>query len=258
MSDYDLFARFYDLEHSEFNRDVALYRNFAFRCNGPILEIGCGTGRVALALAEAGLSVVGVDNSEAMLALARKHAARRRLTDKIRLLRADVRALGKTMPNEEQFALVIWPLNGFAHMLTPQDQLTALRNIHRVLLPGGLLIVDLPNPYVSLTPASDGLMLVRRLLHTPEGNLLILSCTDTDLAAQLQRITLLYDRVDETGAVHRTTIAMTLRIVYRCEMELLLQMGGFALDAVYGDYELGNYDTDSETMLFVAYKPDGG
>lgn len=260
VSDYDLLARFYDLEHRDLE-DVELYRNFAVRCNGEVLEVGCGTGRVTLALAEEGFTVVGVDNSTAMLALARERAAQLGLTERVRLVQADIRTSGvldEAAVGRERFALTIWPLNGFVHMLTGQDQLEALRNVYRALLPGGLLIVDLPNPYVTFSPATDGLMAVRRLVHAPDGEVLVLSCAYTDLAAQTQRLCLFYDRLDDEGLVHRTTVEMTLRIVYRREMELLLRMAGFEPDAVYGDYELNDYTTDSETMLFVAYKPDGG
>jgi ubiquinone/menaquinone biosynthesis C-methylase UbiE len=85
MSDYDLFAHLYDLEHRDLDQDLDLYRNFAARCDGTVLELGCGTGRVALALAQAGYDVVGVDESTSMLELAQAHVIEAGLARQVQL-----------------------------------------------------------------------------------------------------------------------------------------------------------------------------
>src|ERR1035438_5395020 len=71
MSEYDLIAPFYDIEHAHFSEDLDLYRNFAELCGGKILELACGSGRVLLPLAQEGHNVTGVDTSAEMLALGR-------------------------------------------------------------------------------------------------------------------------------------------------------------------------------------------
>ena len=252
MNDYDQFARLYDLEHSGFADDVALYRNFAYRCNGPVLELGCGSGRVCLALAQAGLEVTGVDTSAAMLALARAHVEDAGLSERARLELTDVR----TLAYESQFALAIYPLNGFLHLLTVEDQLDALRSAHRALLPGGFLIVDLPNPHAVFAPLTDGQLLLRRRFTSPPGHMITcLASTRTDLAEQRQYLTLLYDEVDTDGVIHRTTVETELRFVYRYEMAALLVQAGFVVDAVYGSYDLDPYQADSDQMIYVAYRP---
>ena len=251
MNSYDLFARLYHLEHSDVQEDVAFYQNFALRCDGPILELGCGTGRVSLALAQAGFDVTGVDSSSAMLAMARAHAADAGLSAQLRLEQCDVRAL----LFERRFALAIYPLNGFLHLLTSEDQLSALRNVCRALLPGGLLILDLANPHAVLVSDVDGHLIHRGHFRSPEGRAISsFSCTQTDLATQVQHLTLFYDEVDDDGTVHRTTVETDLRFVYRYEMAGLLRQAGFVVDAVYGTYDLDPYETDSGLMLVVAYK----
>ena len=257
MSDYDRFARLYDLEHQDFDADITLYRNYAQRCDGPVLELGCGSGRVCLALARAGYDVAGVDSSVAMLSLARAHAAEGGLAGQVRLEQADARTL--TFPS--QFALAIWPLNGFLHLLTVEDQRAALKGAHRSLLPGGVLIVDVPNPHTVFTPDDDGQLLLRSRFPSPEGDSISSSSVSrTDLANQRQHLTLQYDEVRDDGEPQRTTVETDLRFVYRYEMEALLRQAGFLLDAVYGSYDLDPYDVDSDVMLFVAYRPltDGG
>jgi SAM-dependent methyltransferase len=251
MSDYDLFARFYDLEHQDLTRDVELYRNYAVRCDGAVLELGCGAGRVALALARAGYDVLGIDNSAAMLSLARLYTEQNGLSQRITLRQMDVRAFAF----EDRFALALYPLNGFLHLTRVEDQRAALRNVYRALLPGGMFLVDLPNPHAVFTPDVDGQLVLRRRFRSPDGaEISSYTSTQTDLAAQLQRLTLLYDEVGTGGLVRRTTVEMVLRFVYRYEMAGLLHEAGFKVDEVYGTYDLDPYEADSEIMLFVAHK----
>lgn len=248
MNDYDQIARLYDLEHQDLTADIELYANFALRCDGPVLELGCGSGRVCLALAAAGFDVTGIDSSPAMLALARARAAQAGLH--VPLIEADVRSLDL----DAGFALAVYPLNGFLHLLTIQDQRAALQQIHRALLPGGFLLLDLPNPHTVLNPDTDSHLLLRRCFFSPEGHSISsLVSTETDLAEQLQYMTLFYDEVDETGLVRRTTVETTLRFVYQYEMAALLRAVGYELDTVYGSYDLDPYTAASELMLFVAH-----
>jgi SAM-dependent methyltransferase len=246
MSDYDQFARLYDLEHRDFTDDLELYRNFAQRCDGPVLELGCGSGRVCLALARSGFDVTGVDTSAEMLSLARAHAAASGLSERLNLEQADVRSLAF----EGQFALAILALNGYLHLLAVEDQVAALACAYRALLPGGMLIVDLPNPHVAFSPDTDGEFLLRRRFSSPEGHSIAsYTLSRTDLAGQRQHLTLRYDE-----RFHRTTVEIDLRFVYRYEMEALLRQAGFEVDAVYGSYDLDAYETDSDVMVFVAYR----
>ena len=251
MGSYDIFARLYDLEHRSFNDDLALYHNYAQRCDGPVLELGCGSGRVSVALAQAGFDVVGVDNSASMLSIARQRAAEGGVAGRVRFELGDV----CTLDYERRFALAVYPLNGFLHLLAVEDQLAALGCARRALLPGGLLIVDLPNPHTVFAPASDGVLSLRSRFQSPEGH--SISCfasAQTDLAAQLQRLTLMFDEVAADGVVHRTTVETDLRFVYRFEMESLLRQAGFDVDGVHGTYDLDTYEADSTIMLFVAHR----
>jgi SAM-dependent methyltransferase len=252
MNEYDRFARLYDLEHRDLRVDIPFYLHLAERCDGQVLELGCGSGRVCLALAGAGYEVTGIDTSAALLDLARSRARARDLSARVRLEHVDVRDL----TFDARFALAIYPLNGFLHLLTTADQLTALRSIGRALLPGGVLVLALPNPHAVLAPQADGQVLLRRRFTTAEG-LPATCCTvsQTDLAAQRQRLTLLYDETGADGALRRTTAETELRFVYRYEMALLIERAGLAVDGVYGSYDLDPYEAEGEIMLFVAYRP---
>jgi SAM-dependent methyltransferase len=269
MSNYDLFAPLYDLEHADLADDIEMYLNLAARCDGPVLELGCGSGRVSVALAQAGFDVTGIDESTAMLALAREHAAQAGVADRLHLEQCDVRRfavaersattgrseIAQRSETAPRFALAIYPLNGFLHLTCGEDQRAALGNIHQALLPGGLLVVDLPNPHATLAPGLDGQMILRRRFRSPEGHAwLSMTSTQTNLADQVQHLLLAYERVDDEGIVHRITSQMDLRFVYRYEMEYLLIQAGFKPDSVYGTYDLDPYEGDSPSMVFVAYK----
>jgi hypothetical protein len=160
----------------------------------------------------------------------------------------------RSFQSERRFSLVIFALNGFLHLTSTADQVAVLRNVHRALLPGGFLIIDVPNPHESFTPDADGCLVLRRRFHSEEGNLVTcVVSTRTDLATQMQEMTLLYDEVGAGGVVQRTAVEMELRFVYCYEMMALLRQAEFKVDAVYGSHDLEPYESDSETMLFVAY-----
>lgn len=295
ISDYDCFARLYDLEHAGFDADLALYRHFARRCGDPVLDVGCGTGRVALALARAGSRVVGIDTSQAMLDIAHARVREAGLSRRVDLLYRDVCELEL----ESRFALAVFALNGFLHLLTVQAQRAALRNIARALLPGGVLIVDLPNPHTVFSPDHDGTSLLRSHFALPEGGeAWCFVNAQTDLVAQIQHLTLTYDEMaaegtlfelpdqadgppdagapapgvssaaalsgmsldevlglDVPGLVRRTRVELDVRFVYRDGMIDLLKQAGLQVDDVYGSYDLDPYRRDSHIMLFVAYRP---
>ena len=142
MNDYTSFAELYDLFYDDFTEDLEMYRGFAERTGGPILEIGSGTGRVALALAEEGHTVVGLELSEAMRAVAQRKADRAQLTDRVKFIAGDMRRFKL----DQHFGLIIVPLNTFLHNLTLDDQLATLACCKKHLRPGGLLVLDCFNP----------------------------------------------------------------------------------------------------------------
>ena len=92
---WDDYAPFYDWENAQTvqRRDVAFWQRLAAAQGGPVLELGCGTGRIAMPVARAGAHIVGIDRSDEMLARARKRIARARLGGRVMLVRGDIRDL---------------------------------------------------------------------------------------------------------------------------------------------------------------------
>jgi SAM-dependent methyltransferase len=249
MNDYTPFAELYDLFYDDFTEDLEMYRGFAERTGGAILEVGSGTGRVALALAEEGHTVVGLELSEAMRAVAQHKADRAQLTDRVRFITGDMRRF----KIDQHFGLIIAPLNTFLHNLTLDDQLTTLACCKKHLRPGGLLVLDCFNPD-PVQAADDGRLIVQRSVidqETGQPALLLLSHA-TDWGHQSQEITYLIDRPDQNGLVQRAVLQTSFRFIFRHEMQLLLKVGGFDLKEVYGSYDLEPFDTGSEKIIVVA------
>jgi SAM-dependent methyltransferase len=249
MNDYAPFAEVYDLFYADLESDLDMYLGFAKRTGGPILEIGSGTGRVALALAEAGHTVVGLELSDAMRSIAQQKITAARLADRVTLVAGDMRRF--TL--DRRFGLVIAPLNTFLHNLTLDDQLATLSSIHKQLRPGGLLVLDCFNPDPAHA-ADDRRLLLQRTAIDPatQQPATLWLARATDWGQQLQEIVYVADRLDAQGRVQRTTLIAQYRFIFRHEMQLLLKLGGFDLRDSYGSYDLDPFDGGSEQLIVVA------
>ncbi len=249
MSDTDVYARFYDAEYGDDLDDLALYMGFAGRTGGPILELACGTGRLLLPLAEAGYDVTGVDISAEMLRRAREKAEKAKLLGRVTLIHGDVR----TFESPRKHAMAFVAVSSFMVFTDNEAILDALGNIRRHLRPGGLLIIDLFNPDPRLLLDGDGRMILQKEWREEDGTLVQkFVIRRTDFATQIQRIEFVYDLVHPNGRLERFVHPVTLRYLWRNEGELLLEEAGFAVEAVYGSYELDPYEDGSPSLIFVA------
>lgn len=250
LDNYDPFARFYDLFYGGMADDLPMYRDFALAANGPILELGCGTGRVLIPLAQEGHRLTGLDSSPAMLERARAKAQAAGVAERVRLVQGDMCAF--QLP--DSFNLAIIPINTFMHCHSLERQLACLRCVRRHLAPGGQLVIDLFHPDLQTLLESDGRLLLRGEVVDPDSGhtLQHYATRRVELATQTQHTTFIIDEIDASGAVRRSLFPFRMRFVYRYEMELLLRLAGYSLEAVYGSYDLEPFDSDSEKMIFVA------
>lgn len=246
-------ARFYDWEHVGYQEDLALYRNFAERAGGPVLELACGTGRLLVPLALHGLRVSGVDASEAMLAAARARLAEAGIGPE----RADVhRADLVSFALPVRYAMAFIALDSFGLLLHRDDQLAALRATHGHLVSGGLCLIDVSNGNLRAGQASQELQHQLTAPLAPHGRLLTkFVSVQTDPADQVDRYIYFYDESQQDGGVKRTTTSLSVRYFGRFELELLLECAGFVVEALYGSYALDPYGPTSERLIAVARKP---
>ena len=251
--DLDLLAQYYDLLHGDFEEDLPMWAILAQTAAGPILEVGCGTGRLLLPLAQAGHTLTGLDLSPIALATAQAKLVAAGLAEQVTLVQADMRDFDLPQKN---FSLAFMPLNTFMHCQSVAEQLATLQAIHRHLQPDGQLIIDLFYPDPVMLAEVDG-----RLYFEAESTAESTGHTvqwywrhDIDLAEQVRHLTYILDEIDRAGHVRRVTMPFSLRFVYRFELELLLTMSGYAIETIYGSYELEPFDSNSSRMIFVAAK----
>jgi SAM-dependent methyltransferase len=238
--EYDRFAEFYDHVIPYRNRaDVGFYVDLARRSGGPVLEAGCGTGRVLIPIARAGIEIDGFDTSDGMLAACRASLARepQSVRDRVRLVSADMRTatLGRAYP------LVTIPFRSFQHLLTTEDELQALGTLREHLLPDGLLVVDLFNP--SLPFLTDQRITIEPYLEPaftmPDGRRVVRGyrIAGRDYFAQVQDVEFTIDVTHPDGRHETSREQFPLRYLFRYELEHLLERSGFAVEAVYSDYD---------------------
>lgn len=242
-------APFYDLDFGAIDRDIDMYRQFARRGAGRVLELGAGTGRVAAALAtdlnDDGGTVVAVEANAAML----RAAAARLQGSGVKLVDADF----TSVTLDTRFDLVICALSTFCHLQTRSQQRRALDTVARHLEPHGLAVFDLPALSAAdweLDPRPPLLEWVRQ--HPESARTVMKFATlEAHPPSQTQLITYLYDELHDDGSVQRTVARFPLRHVFRYEMEALLEAAGLALVQCYGSYELDPVSA-GERLIMVA------
>ncbi len=248
----NLIARYYDLIHHDMDEDLPMWLELADDAAGPVLEIGCGTGRLLLPLAQSGQSVTGLDLSDAALNTARSKLQAAGLPpNQVPLVQADMRRFD--LPSHD-FALAMLPLNTFMHCHTIDDQLATLQAIRQHLRPDGQLVIDLFFPDAVMLAEVDGrLYFEDETVDDVTGHAVQWFWRhDIDPATQMRHLVYMLDDIAPDGAVHRVTLPLSLRFFYRFEMELLLQQAGFLVETIFGDYDMHPFDEGSPRMIFVA------
>jgi SAM-dependent methyltransferase len=242
---YEAVAQFYDLEHQNFGSDVDFYLQTVQ--DGPVLEVGVGTGRVMLPLLEAGFDVWGVDTSPAMLSRA---TPKTEGFPKSHLVQASVLEMGLDV----LFRSALMPLNTLWHLPSSDEQVAALRSIQRHLDQDGLLILDLSNPFTLPERGSWGEVRQRLRCQMGEESVMGWSASWDDEAAQTLRMSLTYDRARSDGRVQRSLSEFILRYVYAGELSLMLLLAGFAKPNLFGSYELDAYSAASPNLIAVTHR----
>lgn len=260
-AEYDAFAAVYDFEYDELVDDIPFYRDLAVAAGGSVLELGAGTGRVLIPVAAAGVEIVGLDQSPAMLAVAREKVAGLppEVQARINLVEGDMRSFDL---GEARFSLVYIPFRAFLHMLTVEDQLSALAAIWRSLRPGGRLALAFFDPRLDLiaarTTARATTPFIERVTPLLDGARVVQwAAPRYDPLRQLLDAEFIYDRLDADGRlVERVHRHLTLRWIYRYEAEHLFARAGFAIEALYGGFDGRPFESEGDEQVWVLRRPE--
>jgi SAM-dependent methyltransferase len=247
-----------DVPGGAFAGDVAFYRDLAARQGGPILELACGTGRVAFPLADAGFEVIGVDLSMPMLeiAMAKQRAVPSPVASRLTFVHGDMRDfnLGR------RFRMVVIAFRSFAALLTVDDQRQCLMAIRRHLDPNGLLTLNVFDPRLDLcVPEPPGeYPQPRGRARLASGNSVEAAATERQNDPLRQVLTETWrfiERRPDGSVATEETEELVLRWTYRYELHHLLELMGFDLVAEYSDYAKSPPAYGRELVVVAAPRP---
>ena len=243
----------YDLEHAGFSDDVELYLRLAEVVGDPILELGCGTGRVLVPLAAAGHRITWIDRSRPMLERARStlemHASS--LSRRVTLSEGSMTEV-ECAPGGP-FGLVIFSLNGLMHVSTMAGQRAALASARQALDPRGMLVIDVLNPTPELLSTLDGRVQHEGSWRESDGTVIDrFSARTHDSAEQRIDTELWYDLTDRENYIRRVRSAFPMRYLVASELSLLLEVSGFVEWKCYGSYDLDPFDDRSDRLIVTA------
>lgn len=254
IGEFGRFADFYDNDYRNYNQDIDLLLMLAEQCDGPILELGSGTGRALLPLVMQGYQVTGVDVSPLLHEVARKKISAAGCATHIKLIEADMRKPALPL-NEYGFAFCV--SNTLMHCNSQADQIAVMQSTYTHLRSGAPFLIDLFNPDIAhLFEIANVVELADSWVDDVTGaHVLKWSVRSVDLAAQMQDTLFIYEEIFPDGETKRTPCPFQLRFLWRDEGELMLRSAGFDVEAVWGDFDFSPYDNASERLIFFARKP---
>jgi SAM-dependent methyltransferase len=259
--EYFFAAEFYDfvVPHRE-RQDVAFFVGLAREAAGPVLEIGCGTGRVLIPTARAGGEIVGLDSSSMMLAVCREKLAVEpdEVQSRVKLAKGDMRRFDLN----RRFHLVTMPFRPFQHLLTVEDQMDCLACVHKHLVDGGRFVLDVFNPSL---PHLAGKEDVGNLLGDEPQFVMADGrrvrrhhrLVSRDWLSQVQDLELIYEVSHPDGREEQLAHSLRMRYLFRFEAEHLLSRCGFQVEALYAGYDKSPYGSKYPgELIFVARRND--
>jgi len=246
---WDDYAAYYDWENAQTvgRRDIAFWQRMAAPVKGAVLELGCGTGRVAIPVAQTGATVVGIDRSESMIARGRQRVRRARLEAAVKLIRGDIRYL--PFP-DKTFPLVMAPYGILQSLLDERVLTQTLKDVQRVLKRNGTfgleLVADLPawDEYSRRTSL--------RGKRGPHGKpIVLIESVKQDRRNHITRFE--QEFVEGRGkSATRKKFSLAFRTLSVPQMVQRLEKAGFEVAALLGDYQGGPWDLRADVWIILA------
>ena len=256
--DFYLDADYYDYEFKSRKSDVDWYVEHYVNASGGVLELGVGSGRIAIPAVRKGARVTGIDLSETMIEQAKK--------TRMRLARAKQGALSlhqgdmRNFALEERFELIAIPFNAFMHLYTLEDVDACLSCVHRHLSSGGTLILDVLIPDLDYLTRSPFKRYEGITFHHPsfKEKYRYSEQSAYDPLTQINQMWFYYDRVDPQGTGPDSfCIQLSHRCFFPQELRRTLDYHGFEIIDEYGDFMSGDVRSDCESLAVVCRRKKG-
>ena len=237
-------GRHYDLKWRHLISDLPFWARQAGKYADPVLELGCGTGRVALHLAQGGWRVTGIDISDSMLYEAKRKSTQQRLP--VEWMKDDIR----TFELRRKFPLVIFPFNTLAILSELADLEACLASVKKHLAPGGRFIIDVFNPSLDVLRRDPAKRYPHREYPAPDGGgvIVVTESNVYDAAHQINRLKLFYKF---PGKEEEVVEELSLRIYFPQELDALLKYNGFAIENKFGNYDESPFESSSQKQLII-------
>jgi ubiquinone/menaquinone biosynthesis C-methylase UbiE len=257
MQEYDSLAYIYDLWSTAdpvFLPTHDFYVNLGCESEGCIIELGVGTGRIAIDIARKGKKIIGIDCSSIMLEQCAVKIKQNGLEDKILLVNSDI----SSFKLENKANLIIFPFRSIGHLLNYDERRKALENIYSQLLPGGRFIFD---HYIfdrSWAESKDG---VQRLMYSGKyldgHSLFIWDTYRYDFDKQFMQCYITVEKTDKgDSVVVRKHYPLSFSWIYPEQMRALLEEVGFRIISLYGDFSYEPFNEHSSNQIWVAMRPE--
>lgn len=230
--------------------DLAFWLDLAEKWGDPVLELGCGTGRVLLSLANAGYTVYGLDSDFAMLEFLRTQMPFH-LAARVNLIQGDMSDFSLAT----QFPLIILPCNTYS-TLSQATRTAALVRIRQHLLPGGVFAMSMPNPsLLKRLPQHAEPEIEESFTHPLDGEPVQVSSAWHKTNTQVE-ITWIYDHLLANGEMERTVYQVTQQIIPLKEIEEEHRNAGLIITAMYGDFDGSPFSSHSTYLILTAQKEE--
>ncbi len=241
-----MLPQLYDAHLGQHMQDLPFWLELAAQVGGPLLELGCGTGRLLIPLAQAGSKCVGLDHDLQILRFLRERSALP-VSANLAIIAADVTCFHLAV----QFPLITFPCNTYSSLVAVQRK-ACLRCVCHHLLPGGTFAVSLPNPeLLRQMPARSGLEFEEEFIYPPTGNPVQVSSAWQRKKNELE-VTWFYDQLFSDGTVQRSTMRILHQLVTLQTYLDEFQAAGLTIRSLFGDFDRSPYTSKSPDLIIVA------
>ena len=239
MKDIYLYPDLYDALHQDIETDKNVITHYAKKCNGPVLEVASGTGRLSKYITDLGLPYTGIDNSQSFLDVSIENLGSRGT-----FLLRDMRDFHLN----QKFDFIFIGFNSFLHNLTDKDAVSCLASIKTHLNDGGLFLLSIFQPDHSFLYRDEYLYEARTFFDYQGKKCRMMERNSFDDETQINSLTW---QLEIDGNLSEETYSFKQRMYYPHKMDLLFQETGFSIQEKFGDWEMNPLDEESPLQIYI-------